>query len=246
MTRNVTTKSASQSAKVIAWLFCLSAILAGTSLANAQSSTVSYTIDIPSDTLDWDQVVSVPMFNPALGTLNSIMFSVNATYNVTAQAENLAKSGKTASWEGILNQTLTRDDGSTLVDVAPFQWSFSKVLAAYDKVTDFAGASGVTYAESGNSSGSFVSTLAGDLAAFTGTGVISLAAMARENTTFTGSSGNMLQIVTSEAGSSIGVTYSFTPPPIPEPVTILGVSSGVCMLSGYIRKRLRKGFVTNI
>ncbi len=232
--------------RIIACLLCAAAVLFGAGLTNAQAATESFSFIIPQDTLDWDQTVSVPMFNPALGTLNSIKFTVDATFAITAQAENLAKTSKMASWEGTLSQTLFRGDGSTLVDITPFQWSFSKTLAAYDKVTDFAGTSGVTHADGGTSSGSFVSTLAADLAAFTGTGTIDMTASAREDTSFTGSSGNMLQLVTSEAGLTVGVTYSYTPPPIPEPVTILSICAGIGTLSVYVRNRVREGFLAKL
>lgn len=202
------------------------------------ASSITHSFDIPKDTLDWEQIVNVPMFNPTLGTLNSITFNVRANFSVEAKAENLAKTNKTASWDGTLNQILKREDGSTLIDLEPFKWNFSQVLSAYDKITDFGGISGLTHLESSTSSGSFVSTLQEDLNTFTGLGSINLTASSTENTVFTGSSGSMSLLVESEAGSEVMVSYGYTPAPIPEPMTILGLFSGVGALSLYTRRRI--------
>lgn len=188
--------------------------------AFAQTSQVCFTDTIPLTTTNWSDSLTVPKFDPAMGTLQSVDITFTGSIIGTAQAESLdsAPSTVTLTFEGQI--TLTRPDLSTLATVLP-QAQFIDTFTVFDGTIDFAGTSGSTHPNVSATQTVMVSTPppAGDLALFTGPignpGTITLPVTAVGTSVATGS-GNIVTQFTQDASADLQVCYNFLPntPPV--------------------------------
>jgi hypothetical protein len=197
--------------------------LSGVSLAGA--ATVTHSATVPLAITNWTNSVSIPKFDPALGTLNSVAFALDGHVEGDVMFESLdaAPATVTSTLSAVI--TLKRPDNSAIVATTP-AWATSDNVSVFDGVIDFGGTSGKTYsartADGSNSSTS--PPPPGDLALFTGVGNISLPVTAAGATSATGA-GNLVVSFTTRASADVKVVYTYTPPPRPH-IDIIKYTNG--------------------
>ena len=214
-------------ATVIA-LFCLSCA--------AQAVTISYTQSVPVSLTNWTSVLAFQQFDPTLGTLNSITFSMTSSCEGQGFAENMSTmSGSSFSWELSALVQLKRPDNSVLLQIQPFETSPIYNLGVYDGAMNFTGASGVTDPLNASDTVSLTTPPpVDDLALFTGIGSVDLTATATAKSKVVGG-GNIAMGASTKAGVGATITYDYTP--VPEPGSLVALLSG---LGGLILHRRRK------
>jgi hypothetical protein len=157
--------------------------------------------------------VTVPKFDPALGTLQSIDITFTGSIVGSAQAESLDTSATTVTETFQGQIILTRPDLSTLGSVLP-QAQFVDTFTSFDGTIDFAGTSGTSHMNvSATQTMTFSSPPpASDLALFTGPlgnpGTITLPVTAVGTSTATGS-GNLITQFTQDASADVQVCYNY-------------------------------------
>ncbi|MCA9728169.1 MAG: choice-of-anchor E domain-containing protein, partial [Candidatus Eisenbacteria bacterium] len=176
------------------------ALLAFGVLALAQptrAATVQYTDVLPLTTTNWADVASVPKFDPGLGVLTSVTLELAGHVEGSAAFESLDAQAATVTMNLAAEIEIQRPDLSTLVTVLPLATTVDNV-DAFDGVIDFAGASGRSYDDlAGDDTDAFYTTAPGDLALFTGQGMIDLPAIATGASSGSGAGNLILQFGTS-------------------------------------------------
>jgi hypothetical protein len=175
-----------------------------------------------SGSTDWSQGLSIPQFNPSLGTLTSVTVELSGGLNVTLEAENTSPNGtggitmlETLSWSGT---TIT---GTPIVSnryvISTPDFPNYQPLGVYDGTFDYAGSS--AFSETWSLTAFDTTTTYVDpsvLADFIGTGELSgnFASTANLSVWESGSGGWTASTSTSMEAN---VTYTYTPPPAPLP-----------------------------
>jgi hypothetical protein len=160
---------------------------------------------------------TVQQFNATQGQLQSVQIILNGSMTSHVKVENFDGAAANINAQVVGNlqlqgpgfQALT---GNThLTDTA--------ALTAFDGTLDYAGTSGRDFGEQTDSVQQSVTlTNPSALAAFIGTGSVTLTELAQASSTVTGS-GNEQVHICSEAGGTAEVIYTFTPtPPAPPPL----------------------------
>jgi protocatechuate 3,4-dioxygenase beta subunit len=163
-----------------------------------------------SSSTNWSRSVSVPQFDPEVGTLTSVDITSAATFNSQIQVESkdAAPSTITATVSGVL--TLTGPGVASLVtNSTGNSQTFS--ASAFDGVVDFGGTSGHDFGvQTANGSNTLTLTSASDLAAYIGTGTVSFTDQAQATSSASGA-GNLVTNIVSTAGAGVTVVYHYIP-----------------------------------
>ena len=102
---------------------------------NAQTTQqICFTSTVPLQSTNWNSTVSIQKFNPNLGTLVSIDFTLTGHSVGSARAESLDAQPSTVTLTFQNTITLTRPDFSVIVVTIP-QAVFMDTLQAYDGTT---------------------------------------------------------------------------------------------------------------
>lgn len=188
------------------FLFCCALMIAQVSSA----ATVSYTDSVALSTTNWQYSVGFPQFNPSLGTLERVEFTLAAHVEGKAFFENL--DSEPAEVTSKLSAQLELTDGQ-LVTVAIPVLTVVDTVTAFDGIIDFGGTSGRTYSDmAADRTESSVFTDPAFLAQFIGLGIIDLTASAYGQSKITGP-GNLAAGFMTKASCVVTVTYVYTPPP---------------------------------
>lgn len=212
------------------------------SFGAAHALTISFSDSVPVQGTDFTDSVTVPKFDPTLGTLTSITFTLDGDVSGTAQFENRDGAATITMTLAALLE-LQRPDTSVIVQSSPSSFT-SDVVTAYDGTTDFGGTSGRTH--TGLLGSALVSAAspppASDLTLFTATFLgetITLPVTATATSTGSGT-GRMVFAFDTFAGADITVEYTYEPTTrVPEPSSLLLLGISMLGLVGY---RWRHGF----
>ncbi|MBL8764866.1 MAG: choice-of-anchor E domain-containing protein [Phycisphaerae bacterium] len=199
----------------------------------ASGEVISFSADVVDTRTNWATTVSVPQFDPALGTLTAIGFSLTGRVDGTASYENLSPSPANITVNLSSEIKLQRPDATNLLVVLPIV-SQSQLTGAYDGAIDFGGSSGaVVNALAGSASNSQInSPTPSDFTTFVGNGnvVMPVTAIARS---YASGSGNMVAAFQTFAGAGVTVSYTYTPVPGPGSAALLGLAG---MIAGRRRR----------
>jgi hypothetical protein len=197
-------------------LFVTSVVMFSLLAAGAQANTITYSGSVGLARTSWTNSITVPQFNPALGSLDSIQFILDGHVEGSAAFENKDASPATVTMDLQALLKLYRPDNSVLVLTLPVATT-SDNASAWDGLDDFGGTSGKTYSGlAANSSDSAITSSAADILLFTGIGNITLPLTAAGASTGSGA-GNLLLQFSTDASANATVIYNYT---VPEPATM--------------------------
>lgn len=193
----------------------------------ATAAIVTYSDSIPFTATDWSSSVSIPQFNPALGTLDSITMTLTSRVRGSIRLESQDAAPALVNTALAADVELLRPDHSMFASGVPTV-SNSDFLTAYDGVLDFAGTSGRSYLNLNQSDSDTLVILGSDLdaALFSGVGNVVLPVSAVGQSTADGA-GNLLLIFNTQAAADVTVEYNYT---VPEPATFALVGLGALLL----------------
>jgi len=192
--------------------------------ATVQAASISHgPFNIALSSTNWTDSISVPQFNPALGTLTQIELDLGGYVEGAARFESLDASPATVTMNLQAQIELQRPDLSVLGVVIPVASTVDNV-SAFDGSIDFGGTSGKTYSNlSGSDSDTFISPPpASDLVLFTGLGSINLPVKAM-GTSFASGAGNLTTLFNTSASATATITYYYDPVPEPASLSLLAL-----------------------
>ena len=175
---------------------------------NTNPTTEVETAKIPNSSTDWTQSVSLPQFDPSLGTLTSIEIDNGGTLMSDIKVESLDASPSviTATVSGTL--TLTGPGFTPLVTNALIM-----KCSTPPPTTAFSISAGpAATISAGSQPGTEPVTLsdAASLALYTGTGNVTLTQNAHATSSASGA-GNLVTQIASTASGAITITYTYIP-----------------------------------
>jgi hypothetical protein len=203
----------------------------------AQAASISYDADVALTTTNWTATRQLQQFDPSLGTLTGVSFTLSADIAGTASYESLDAS------PSIINITLSVNvsvmgptPGSIIaLAVAPvINQAFA--VTAFDGVLDFDGTSGGVF----TSPASLISTTTNvapiDFGAFIGLGLLDFDLQAIGNSFATGA-GNLITQFSTQALGKIEITYTYGDVTIPEPMSLALFGLGLAGLGVAMRRK---------
>ena len=110
----------------------------------AQSASIVRTDSVPLTKTNWTQSLTVPQFDPALGTLQSVKFTLGSHVEGSAKFESLDAASATVTMKMAATVRLSRLDATAIVATTPTSTTVDTV-ARFDGTIDFDGTSGKTY-----------------------------------------------------------------------------------------------------
>ncbi|MCO6418139.1 choice-of-anchor E domain-containing protein [Siccirubricoccus sp. KC 17139] len=214
---------------------CIS-LMSGT----AWAATISYTGSLPQSETDLAESLAFTRFNPTLGTLTAVSFTLAGEAHGDYGVENRNRNARDITVTLSVTLSLMRPDATPLVISIPQTVSLLG-LAAYDQATDFAGGSGASGVLQASRSESATTSAASDLALFTGLGTIFLP-IAAEGNSRVEAGGNVSSYIDTSAAAQVTVTYTYTAPrPIVTRPTPVSEPAGLALLgAGLLGLRLAR------
>lgn len=239
-------------AALLATVVTSTAVLSSALPASAATDPTSgyYTGAVPLQTTNWNAIVTIPKFDPALGTLTGVECGVDGYVEGTAFGENTGVSPNTINIQLKATQTLTAPDSTVLVQVVPL-YNEVQNLPGFDGSLDFGGTSGFTLPRNtGTVSATNVVTTPSALTQFIATSpgeTINLPMSTVGQSVLSDTTGNSARGVTTKASVDVRCRYQYEvipDPVVPEvalaallPVSALAVAGGALVV-----QRRRNGF----
>jgi hypothetical protein len=192
--------------------------------ANAADSltTAVQTFSFADSTTGWTNLVAAQQFDPSLGTLEQVNFTLSSDIQASVAAENLDPTAASIATTQTATVTLDLAGSSQTLSTDASVASYT-TLAAYNGSTDFAGPSGFIdqgltagpfdYASPGDFASTATSTTSDDLAAYTGQGTVDLPIVSSSTATI-GGPGNLLAQLLAQSGATVTVSYTYQPVPV--------------------------------
>ncbi len=217
-------------------LLCGAALLSVATFSNA--AVITQTASVGIQDTNYDEVITINQFDSALGTLNSVMFTLAGSVEGEIRVENTSLNSAT-DIEAVLSATLTLTDtvlNNTLVITLP---AFSQTitgLTTFDGDIDFGGTSGATFGDlSDTDTQSATFSDASTLSTFTGMGTIDLNLNALATSVADGGGNLVTQFIT-QAGGDITVVYDYDVPSVSAPSHLALLGLGLVAFAGMRRK----------
>ena len=214
------------------------ALAAGSANALTSSQSYEHGPGFTFVTTNWTQALTMlTQFNPLLGTLNSVMLTVDGEMNQNIKAENTGASPDllTPNASGSVS---FRQGSTTILNAALTNSGGAFAATGFDGTSDFAGTSGKDFGIINAMNSNMTTLLAPlDLAGFIGVGDLSAynlrgvggGAVDSDN-------GNLDTSITTEARGRITVKYDYTERnDVPEPGSMLLVGLGLLGLGAARR-----------
>jgi len=204
----------------------------------AQVTSVTYTGEIPLQKTNWSDSVSIPLFDPSLGELEQVCFTLKGTIVSDFHLESLDAAPATLTATASGNIILTRPDASQIVGVLP-TLNVVEDVDAFDGVFNFGGTSGFTLEDAmATATDTFISPLpVSDLALFTGVGMIVLPVSVKATSGTTGA-GNLASLIRTKADAKVTVEYKYrTSEVVPEMSSVVLLVVGGLPVAYFLRRR---------
>jgi len=196
--------------------------------AGAADQTVCHTASLPQQRTEVNADVTVPQFDPALGTLTSVTVSNQAAHLVTdAEFQNVAQTSVVFS--ETMQYTLTFTSPAGLASPPALTGSIQRIppttLAPFSGTQNFQGADSVSEPTTTRDATATPETSndPGVLAAFTGTGSVAFHVQSMIGEVFNGGGGNVVAQINTFVAATTEVCYTYTPtevlasPPVTAP-----------------------------
>lgn len=190
------------------WLFLLFNLVRG--------DEILYRAEIPEQSTNWSNTLSLPRFDPAFGQLTAIEIILDGTVRGTAQFENRGPNSAIVTATHLATLTLSLPN---LGDIVLIPITFhTEEISSFDGAVDFDGESGRTMELDGQETTSMMVTAANDLAQFVKTDgeadIVSFPARAEGYTDVSGP-GNFSSLMSANAsGAVVTLRYIFAEPGI--------------------------------
>jgi len=192
---------------------------------NVRADSVTYTDSIPLTNGGWSANFTLTQFDPSLGTLTEVDFSLDGSVlgSVTAKNTDVAPENITTNISAILK--LKNPGGSSNIVVSSPIWTTTDLAVAVGASVTHANETG-----SDPQTNSYTASNGSKFTQFIGTGNITLPVTAASATSAS-ASGNVNANLSTSSSANIDVTYDYTPgtPVVPEPATM-----SVVLLGGAI------------
>ena len=187
---------------------------------SATEVTECHDAGLPRQRTEVDADMTVPRFDPALGTLLEVSVPAQSVHlDTDARFENTAQTA--VSFEEHMNYQVNFASPGGLASPAPLVGTIERVpmqtLAAFDNTLDFAGASAVAQPSTDRDAAAtpVASTDPGVLVSFTGPGTLAFHVATAIGETFMGGGGNVEAQIHTFASASVRVCYRYAPPVSP-------------------------------
>lgn len=176
--------------------------------AACTAATLQYDYSVPLQRTDWNHSFSLPKFDPALGTLNSVTITLGANVEGSAQIESLDSEPAVVTTRICAEVELTNT--TPLLAAIPIVEEVIE-FSAFDEDFDFGGTSGVTYPQLVASDTQSMTVAApDDLSTYIGSGHLAFTAAAASNSEVTGSA-NIAKNLDTFASAVVTIIYDYTP-----------------------------------
>ena len=214
-------------------LWCLLAA----SIASVTASPITYSSTFAEE-FDFDTTLFLPKFQLA-GNLTKVQFDLRATVDSTVGFENRANQNRTITPSFESNITALVAGGLLSLSIDPARTGSAISVQRSDRVLDFGGASGFSWAASASGSKSVESTASDLFAALTGAGKFAVSLVGTGATDLTGTQGsNWSSFGDMTSNVALEVTYFYTP--VPEPA-FTGITGAALLGFGMVaQRRLRR------
>ena len=202
--------------------------------------SITQTATIPDTPTPNTASVTLPQFDPTLGTLTSVTINNIATTTDTVQLESQDTQPTTLIANTTITTSLTGPGVSGLTTTANDSVSFN--ATAFDGVIDFGGTSGHDFGpRSQTRTQSTTITDPATLSAYLGTGTLTFSSTSTGTSSVLGS-GNVVQIIGTSSGQTIQIVYNYIPSnalvpgnyTIVEPVQPPGFTDGLESSNGVV------------
>lgn len=181
-------------------------------------TTAPQSFTIANSDAGWSDALSVAQFDPSLGTLETINVVINGDIVGSVAAENTGSTAIVYSTTQAASVTLALTGTDAVSD--PMQTKDSLSLGAFDGTVDFGGSSGATnagltasYAPGGTVTAQTSFGDASALAAFSGTGTVSVP-ITSAGTSLAQGGANLVSQLTLAAGAHVQIDYTYIPGPV--------------------------------
>lgn len=186
-------------------------------VATAAADTISYSQSVPQQYTDFAAVISLPQFNPALGTLTQVDLQISADMLANALIENHSNTTATFSMTLTESASVVPPFGSLITASANSIPTTPQVAAPFDGVpytVDPNGADTVhwTINQTGVTNNR-IYTVPADLAVFTGLLSLNYTVIGDSSVSLSGTTANFVAESSSKAGATVTVTYTYVPEP---------------------------------
>jgi hypothetical protein len=200
-------------------------------------NTITHSASIALQDTNWRDSVTIPKFDPVLGTLTKVIYRLDGHVEGDARGESLDALPADVSMNLSASISLRRPDLSIIVQVLPIVNETFRA-SSFDGTIDFAGTSGRAFLGLVNDASDTASSpplLLSDLALFTGVGTITLPVHADGMSRGSGA-GNLITRFGTRASARVTVQYEYQPASVPEGgTTLLTLAVGLLSLGGMRR-----------
>jgi protocatechuate 3,4-dioxygenase beta subunit len=179
------------------------------STINTSPTTLTENASVALTSTNWQQTLTIPQFNPNLGTLTSIQIVSAGVFNSDIKVENTDNAPATVTGTDAGTLTLTGPGISGLV--TSMSTGETVTLQAYDgKGIDFDPPCGVDFGAQSAPGSKSLTISAASLSQYIGTGSVTLTDAASAACTATGA-GNLVAEFSTQASAQVSVIYTYTP-----------------------------------
>lgn len=211
----------------------------------ARANLITFTLSAPEQAATWYATPNFTLFDPSLGTLNSVDLLLSASSNASVQVQNTGGSSATATVNPLADVGMYFADSTPIADTYVSASSATQYLPAFDNI--FGSSSSSYMSVSGLSGSAVLDALLTDstsLSYFTGIGTSYLYIVANDLSSINGLSAESGG-VTNNIAANVAVTLDYTPtttsssPPadVPEPMAASVLIAGVAALLALRRPR---------